>query len=131
MNYDKIERKNLAYHFEGQLKKGYPRQYVNYDLIKELSEQKVMVHQMWKIKLEVPLDLSFDCDQAMPWVQTKIFDFMQAGFYHLGTHAAVKEVTRDGRKADEPFWFIDVIHPEYKDPRETVKRTVNYDQPIP
>jgi hypothetical protein len=130
MNYDKIELKNLAYHFDGQLKKGYPRQYVNHELMKELASEKVMLNQMWKIKLELPLDVSADCDRAMPWVQGKIHDFVEAGFFHLGTHAAVKEVTRDERKADEPFWFIDVIHPEYKDPRETVKKTIAYEQPI-
>lgn len=131
MNFDKIEKKNLSSHFFGPLRKGYPRQFRNAKLMQELMDSKLMLSQTWQIKLEVPLDLSFDCDQAMPWVQAKIFDFLEAGFHHLATYAFVQEVRRDGQERDELFWFIDVIHPEYKDPRECVKKTIAYEQPVP
>lgn len=125
MNHDKFERKNLIFHLEGQLKKGYPRQVMNHQLIKEVSE-KTMVSNAWLIKMEVPVDMAGDCSQAMSWVQSRIHNFIGAGFYHLGTEAAIKEVSIDGKKQEVPFWFIHVIHPEYKDPRDCVEKCVDY-----
>lgn len=126
MNYDKIERKNLIAHFSGELKKGYPRVVFNNKLIHELMEKKVMVSQAWSIKMEVPVDMSVDCDKAMAWVQTRIYNFVEKGFYHLGTEAAMKDVKRDGKNCVEPFWFIHVIHPEYKNPIDLVEKCVDY-----
>ena len=127
MNHDKLERKNLLAHLEGELKKGFPRKVMNNDLMKEVAA-KTSLSQSWTIKMEVPVDMAIDCDKAMTWVQSRIFNFTNAGFYHLGTEAAVKEVSIDGKKQEIPFWFIHVIHPEYKDPRECVEKCVPYEQ---
>lgn len=128
MNHDKFEQKNMLAHLQGQLKKGEPRKVMNYDLIKHLSqEDKLSMTQVWTIKMEVPVMDAGDCDKAMSWIQTRIFNFTEAGFHHLGTEAAIKERSFEGGKRDEPFWFIHVIHPEYKDPREHVKKCVAYE----
>lgn len=128
MNFDKLEKKNILAHFSGELKKGQPRRVFNDQLIKELMEKKVMLSQAWSIKMEVPVDMSIDCDKAMSWVQSRIHNFVEAGFFHIGTEAAMQEKTIEGKKSVEPFWFIHVIHPEYKDPRECVKKCVPYEQ---
>jgi len=129
MNHDKIEQKNLLAHFEGQLKKGQPRKVILWDVVREMTqEQKLSLAQMWTIKLEVPPMDAGDCDKAMSWVQTRIYNFVEAGFVHLGTEAAIKEVSCENGKRDEPFWFIHVIHPEYKDPRYIVKHCVHYSE---
>lgn len=126
MNFDKLEKKNILAHFSGELKKGQPRRVFNDKLIHELMEKKVMLSQAWSIKMEVPVDMSVDCDKAMAWVQTRIHRFVDKGYFHIGTEAALKETTTEGRKSVEPFWFIHVIHPEYKDPRELVQDCVDY-----
>jgi hypothetical protein len=127
MNHDKLERKNIIFHLEGQLKKGFPRKVMNDQLIKEISE-KTAVSNAWIIKMEVPVDMSGDCNQAMNWIQSRIFNFIEKGFHHLGTEAAIKDVSIDGKKQEVPFWFIHVIHPEYKDPRECVTKCVSFEQ---
>lgn len=128
MNFDKLEKKNILAHFSGELKKGQPRVVFNQPLIKELMDKKVTLSQAWSIKMEVPADMSVDCDKAMSWVESRIHNFVAEGFFHIGTEAAMQEATRDGKKSLEPFWFIHVIHPEYKDPRNSVKKCVPYEQ---
>jgi len=126
MNHDKIERKNLLAHFSGELKKGQPRQVFNQKLIQELMERKLMMNQTWVIRMEVPSDMSIDCDRAMSWVETRVHDFVAKGFFHIGTEAALKEKSIEGRKSFEPFWFIHVILPDYKDPRDLVEKCYDY-----
>lgn len=126
MNFDKFEKQNLLAHFSGELRKGYPRQVFDEKLIAELRADKVAVSQAWVIRIEVPVDMSIDCDHAMSWIQARVFNFVEAGFWHIGTQAAIQQTKVNGVPASEPFWFIHVIHPEYKDPRDVVKNCVHY-----
>lgn len=128
MNYDKIEKKNTVANFSGELKKNYPRVSFNTKIINELIAKKIMLNQTWVIKMEVPLDMALSCDRAMGWIQNRVHKLVAKDFLHIGTEAAIKETTIEGKKCDQPFWFIHVIHPEYKNPINALDECVEYAQ---